>query len=110
MKAFSDKYVVCHRDDDGCATVRIFEIDRRRNKIPKFFDSAADAVIEIGEKFILTGNEVKKNHIVEDALNECFGLFIAHAEMDKEGNVYIYSAADYEDEVIYDGHYNGLVK
>lgn len=108
MKAIKDKFVVCNRNDHGESDIGIVSIDRRKNKIPTIFNCPADAVIEIGNNMVWLGECVNRKEIDEEALNIPFSYFVARFDRDKDGQVLIESLDG--EEIIYDGHYNGLVK
>lgn len=112
MKAFDLKYVIFSRVG-GSPEVSCFTEDKRRNRVPMIFDTAADAVIEIADHMRLVAEAVKRGDMLEENLDEAFDKHVAQCSLDKKGNfeVWIEDGSDesYEPETIYSGTYNKFV-
>lgn len=106
-KPFDNKFVVIRRDEEG-ASIAFFTVDQRNNRIPMFYDTAADAVIAIGENMIRIAEAVKKGDIDSSNLNEGFSHFVASASLDKEKHLLVTIMNDEnnpwggEEEIVYD--------
>lgn len=109
MKPFKLKYVICRRDANGEAEVSTFTEDNKRNRIPCFFDTPAEAVIEIADHMKCVAEAVQSGDYTEDRLDDAFGDFVAHCSLTKTGNFQIWIPGEHEDEVIYDGKYNSFI-
>lgn len=109
MKPFKLKYVVCRRDANGEAEVSTFTEDNKRNRIPCFFDTPAEAVIEIADHMKCVAEAVQSGDYTEDRLDDAFGDFVANCSLTKTGNFQIWIPGEHEDEVIYDGKYNSFI-
>lgn len=109
MKAFDEKYVI-YNHANGQPEVSCFTEDKRGNRIPMIFDTAADAVIEIADHMRLTAEAVKKGDMSEDSLDEPFDSHVAKCSLDKKGNFEVWiEHEEHQSEEIFTGTYNQFV-
>lgn len=110
MKAFKNKFVICARDANGVPSIVVHIIDRRNNKLPLIFNTIADTIECIADTMYQVADGLRNEDVDDITVDQAFGMFIANIEMNKDKHVLVTIPGEFEDEIIYDCHYNDLVK
>lgn len=116
-KPFKGTKIVCDAKvlhDDYEVVSSFYNVDKHKNRLPKFFDSTASALYEIASLIKDRAKEVVLHLKTENELFYPDDFVIANADLDKDGKLYIYFPPDgentFEDDVLYEGSIINLIK
>jgi len=106
-KAFDNKFVLC-TEIGGSLEISCWT-DKRKKRIPVFFNTKADAVLEIADNIKSIAEAVKQKDYTEDHLDDIYDEVIANAQLDVTGHLFVYrESEDNIKEVIYNDNIDKL--
>ena len=106
-KAFDNKFVLS-TEIGGSLEISCWT-DKRKKRIPVFFNTKADAVLEIADNIKSIAEAVKQKDYTEDHLDDIYDEVIANAQLDVTGHLFVYrESEDNIKEVIYNDNIDKL--